>query len=126
MPLIFKSKFDENVELIATDFQGPEEYSASDGKYLLVINNFSKIEKYSDGLVSTQGMLRVLYDENFKIEIFEFLSKNHQEIPTKKESGASLVNIFGITPQFSRTLIISEALTEMDSSINEFVSKFDN
>jgi ankyrin repeat protein len=37
-----------------------------------------------------------------------------------------LVNDFGITPQFSRTLIISEALTEMNQSINEFIEKFDN
>ena len=31
---------------------------------------------------------------------------------------------FGITPQFSRTLVISEALTEMVDSINDFVDKF--
>jgi hypothetical protein len=43
-----------------------------------------------------------------------------------KEYNCSLVNDFGITPQFSRTLIISEALTEMNQSINEFIEKFDN
>lgn len=126
LPFIFKDKYDENVSLISVNIEDSEEYLLeASNKYLLKIKNFSKIEKYSDNFVITSGELRVIFDEKFKIEIYEFLSKNHQEIPMK-EYNCSLVNDFGITPQFSRTLIISEALTEMNQSINEFIEKFDN
>jgi hypothetical protein len=64
------------------------------------------MEKYSDNSVTTNGSLRILYDEEFKIQIFEFISKEHQEYPIKDPNN-SLVNEFGITPQFSRTLIVS-------------------
>jgi hypothetical protein len=63
------------------------------------------MEKYSDNFVTTHGSLRILYDSNFKIQIYEFISKQHQEYPTK-DSNNSLVNEFGITPQFSRILIV--------------------
>jgi hypothetical protein len=126
LPFILKDKYDENVNLISVNIEDSEEYTLENSnKYLLKINNFSKIEKYSDNFVITNGELRVIFDENFKIEVYEFLSKSHQEMPMK-EYNCSLVNDFGITPQFSRTLIISEALTEMNQSINEFIEKFDN
>ncbi len=63
------------------------------------------MEKYSENFVTTHGSLRILYDKYFKIKIYEFLSKEHQEFPTKDPTN-SLVNEFGITPQFSRTLIV--------------------
>lgn len=85
--------------------ENPEEYQTADGKYFLNIPNFTLMEKYSDNFVTTQGSLRILYDEQFKIKIFEFISKEHQEYPTKDPNN-SLVNEFGITPQFSRTLIV--------------------
>jgi hypothetical protein len=85
--------------------ESPEEYSVDDGKFLLVIPNFTLMEKYSDNIVTTHGSLRILYDVNFKINIYEFTSKEHQEYPTKDPNN-SLVNEFGITPQFSRTLIV--------------------
>jgi len=85
--------------------ENPEEYSTAEGKYLLNIPNFTLMEKYSDNLVTTHGQLRIIYDEQFKIKIFEFVSREHQEYPTKDPNN-SLVNEFGITPQFSRTLIV--------------------
>ena len=123
--MIFKSKYDENLSLVSVSLENPEEYKTSDGKYLLSIKNFTTIERFCDNLVTTQGVLRILFNEELKIEIFEFLSKSHQENPLK-DLRCCLVNDFGITPQYSRTLIIAEALTEMDSSIIDFVSKFDN
>jgi hypothetical protein len=65
------------------------------------------MEKYSDNFVTTHGALRILYNEDFKIQIYEFVSKEHQEDPTKDPTN-SLVNEFGITPQFSRTLIVNK------------------
>jgi hypothetical protein len=103
--LVFKSKFDENLAFIGAYLESPEEYVLNDGKYLIVISNFTLMEKYSDNFVTTYGTLRIIYDENFKIQIYEFLSKEHQEYPTKDPNN-SLVNEFGITPQFSRTLIV--------------------
>jgi hypothetical protein len=104
--LIFKSKFEENLTLIGAYLDSPEEFSLSDGKFLIVVRNFSLMEKYSDNYVNTLGTLRIVYDSNFKIQIFEFVSKEHHELPTK-DQGCSLVNEFGITPQFSRTLIVN-------------------
>jgi hypothetical protein len=103
--LIFKTKFEENLSFIGAYLESPEEYCVNDGKFLLQIPNFTLMEKYSDNFVTTHGMLRILYDEEFKIKIYEFISKDHQEYPTKDPNN-SLVNEFGITPQFSRTLIV--------------------
>jgi hypothetical protein len=125
LPLILKSKFDENLTLIGTNLDKPEEYVATDGKYLLTVNNFTIIEKYSDNIVTTQGILRILFDQELKIEIYEFLYQKHQEILTK-DFTCGLVNDLGITPQFSRTLLISEIITEMESSINASIAKFEN
>ena len=125
MPLIFKDKYEENLTLLSVNLDDPEEYQISENKHLLIINNFAKFEKYSDNLVITNGKLRVLFDYDLKIEINKFISKSYTQIPTKDVS-CSLVNDFGITPQFSRTLIISEALNEMYQTINEFIDKFEN
>lgn len=122
--MVFKSKFEENLSLTGIFLENPEEYTTNDGKHLLIVNNFSMIENYSNILVTTQGILRILFDENLKIEIYEFLSKNHQSIPN--DINYPIVNDFGITPQYSRALILSEVLTEMNPSITDFVSKFDN
>lgn len=99
--------------MIGANLENCEEYSQSDGNYLLIIPNFNLIEKYKDNFVliilqkvSTQGILRILFDQNFKMYIYEFLSKEHQEYPTK-DPNHSVVNEFGITPQFSRTLIVT-------------------
>ena len=108
--MVFKSKFEENLTLIGVYLENPEEYSISDGKYLVVIPNFTMMEKYTDNLVTTQGSLRIVFDKEFKIQIFELISKEHEEFPTK-DANSSLVNEFGITPQFSRTLIVNSYLT---------------
>jgi hypothetical protein len=105
LPLVFKSKFEENLTLTGAYLDSPEEYSVSDGKYLIIVPSFTLMEKYTDNLVTTYGTLRIVYDKDFKIHIFEFVSNEHQEYPTKDPS-CSLVNEFGITPQFSRTLIV--------------------
>jgi hypothetical protein len=102
---VFKSKFDESLTFYGAYLEFPEEYCVSDGKFLIIVPNITLMEKYYDNYVTTHGSLRILYDENFKIEIYEFVSKDHQEYPTR-ESSTSLVNEFGITPQFSRTLIV--------------------
>jgi len=55
----------------------------SDGNYLLVVNNFNLMEKCYNNFVLTIGTLRILFDKEFKINIFEFFSGQHQEYPTK-------------------------------------------
>jgi len=83
LPLVFKSKYDENLTLIGAYLNSPEEYSANDGNYLLIVNNFSLMERYYDNLVLTIGTLKILFDKDFKMSIFEFYSAQHQEYPTK-------------------------------------------
>ena len=130
LPLIFKEKYSENVSLISVNMNEPYEYILNSEKseedsnqYMLQIKKFSKVEKYQESLVITNGILTVLFDQNLKINNFEFQSLSHKEY-RKDENYDLPLNDFGITPQFSRTLVISEALTEMIDSIGEFVDKF--
>ncbi len=133
LPLIFKEKYCENISLISVNLSDPNEYilnsekeNPENIKYLLKINKFSKIEKYLESFVITYGILTVLFDKNLKIMNYEFQSLSHKEYRNEEESNDLLpLNDFGITPQFSRTLVISEALTEMIDSINDTVEKFE-
>ena len=132
LPLIFKEKYSENVSLISVNMNEPYEYILNTEKseedssqYLLQIKKFSKIEKYQESIVITNGILTVSFDQNLKINNYEFQSLSHKEYKNDEENNDILpLNDFGITPQFSRTLVISEALTEMVDSIGEFVDKF--
>lgn len=132
LPLIFKEKYSENLSLIGVNLSDPSEYILNPEKenpeniqYLLKINKFSKIENYQESFVITYGILTVLFDKNLKIMNYEFQSLSHKEYRNEEESNDLLtLNDFGITPQFSRTLVISEVLTEMIDSINDTVYKF--
>ena len=132
LPLIYKEKYSENISLMSVNLDEPLEYilnsekeNEENSQYLLKINKFSKIEKYQESFVITNGILTVLFDRNLKINNYEFQSLSHKEYRNDEENNELLpLNDFGITPQFSRTLVISEALTEMVDSINDFVDKF--
>ena len=130
LPLIFLEKYSDNTSLISVSLDGANEFilnsSKEEGiKYMLKVNDLSKIEKYGDFFVMTNGILTVIFDKNLKILKYEFQSLSHKIMNNNYNDTTSL-NDFGITPQFSRTLVISEVLTEMNESINEFVNKFNN
>lgn len=74
-------------------------------KYLLVVKNFTIMEKYSEEIIVTSGTLRILFDKEFKIQIYEFQSNSHYELVSVEKSN---INEFGITPQLSRILIVRE------------------
>ena len=132
LPIIYKEKYSENICLMSTNLDEPTEYilntekeNEENSQYLLKVNKFSKIEKYQETFVVTNGILTVLFDRNLKINSYEFQSLSHKEYRNDDENNELLpLNDFGITPQFSRTLVISEALTEMIGSINDFVDTF--
>ena len=132
LPLIFKEKYSENISLVSANLDEPYEYilntekeNEENSQYLLKINKFNRIEKYQESFVFTNGILTVLFDNNLKIINYEFQSLSHKEFRNDDENNDLFpLNDFGITPQFSRTLVISEALTEMVDSINDFVDKF--
>ena len=46
------------------------------------------------------------------------------KILNNEDNNDEFLNDFGLTPQFSRTLVISEVLTEMNKSIDDFIDKF--
>ncbi len=129
LPIIFKEKYSENISLISVNIDDPYEYILAPEKigegnrYLLLVKKFSKIEKYQESLVITKGILTVSFDQKLKISNYEFQRLSHKEYHNEDNSSLSL-NDFGITPQFSRTLVISDVLTEMTDSINDFVNKF--
>ena len=129
LPAIFNEKYDNSISLISANMDSPYEYilaperEGEGNRYLLYITKFSKIEKYQQTFVVTNGILTVLFDQNLKIANYEFQSLSHKEY-NNEDNNIIALNDFGITPQFSRTLVISEALTEMVDSINEFVCKF--
>ena len=129
LPLIFKEKYSENMTLISICLDGPNEYilmpTPEEGnRYMLKINKLSKIEKYGDNFIMTNGVLTVIFDKNLKILNYEFQSLTHKKINGDENNDSISLNDFGLTPQFSRTLVISEVLTEMNKDINDFIDKF--
>ena len=129
LPLIFKEKYSENMTLISTCLDGPNEYiltpSPEEGnRYMLKVNKLTKIEKYGEKFIITNGVLTVIFDKNLKIVNYEFQSLNHKKISNEELIDIIPLNDFGLTPQFSRTLVISEVLTEMYKDINDFIEKF--
>ena len=132
LPLIFQEKYSDNISLISVNLDGASEFilnsSKEEGnKYMLKVNDLSKIEKYEDSFILTNGILTVIFDKNLKILDYEFQSVSHKTLNnnnSNENNDTSSLNDFGLTPQFSRTLVISEVLTEMKETINEFVDKF--
>ena len=128
LPLIFKEKYSENMSLISINLDKPNEYLLSPAKeqgkrYMLKINKFSKIEKYGEKFILTNGILTVIFDKFLKITNYEFQSLSVKKINDDENNDDISLNDFGLTPQFSRTLVISEVLTEMNKSIDDFIDK---
>lgn len=109
LPLILKIKYEELNNLIGVYFDNPEEYRVNNNQYLLVINESTIMEQFGDTIINTHGKLRILYNSKFQITHYEFTSFKHEEIQSGKEGSdsTSIVNEFGITPQLSRSLIVS-------------------
>ena len=129
LPLIFKEKYSENLTLISINLDGTNEYILNPTKdegnrYMLKVDKLSKIEKYGDCFIITEGILTVIFDKLFKIINYEFQSLSHKKMNNEENNDFISLNDFGLTPQFSRTLVISEVLTEMNESINQFIDKF--
>ena len=130
LPLIFKEKYCENMSLVSVCLDGPDEYILSPNnkeegnRYMLKINKLSKIEKYGDKFTITNGILTVIFDKYLKIVNYEFQSLSHKKINNEDNTDDISLNDFGLTPQFSRTLVISEVLTEMQKSIDDYMDKF--
>ena len=129
LPLIFKEKYSENLALISISLDEPNEYILSStpeegNRYMLKVNKLVKIEKFEDKYVMTNGILTVIFDKFFKIVEYEFQSLSHKKINYDENNENMALNDFGLTPQFSRTLVICEVLTEMNKDINDFIEKF--
>ena len=129
LPLVFKEKYSENMTLISISLDEPNEYilapSQEEGnRYMLKVNKLIKIEKYDDKYVMTTGVLTVIFDKLLKIVDYEFQSLFHNKMNYDENNENMSLNDFGLTPQFSRTLVICEVLTEMNKEINDFIYKF--
>ena len=129
LPLVFKEKYSENMTLISISLDEPNEYilapSQEEGnRYMLKVNKLIKIEKYDDKYVMTTGVLTVIFDKLLKIVDYEFQSLFHNKMNYDENNENMSLNDFGLTPQFSRTLVICEVLTEMNKDINDFIEKF--
>ena len=129
LPLVFKEKYSENMSLISISLDEPNEYilapSQEEGnRYMLKVNKLIKIEKYDDKYVMTTGVLTVIFDKLLKIVDYEFQSLFHKKMNYDENNENMSLNDFGLTPQFSRTLVICEVLTEMNKDINDFIEKF--
>ena len=64
------------------------------------------MEQYADIFISSHGKLRIVFDSNYLILFYEFCSYEHQENQSS-EVCYTQINEFGITPHFSRALIVS-------------------
>lgn len=103
LPIVYNSKYNEIESLVGAHLEFPEEYIVNDEKYLLVINNFTTMEKYNEEMIATTGLLRIVFDQEFKIQLYEFQSNSHYELVSIEKTN---INEFGITPQLSRILIV--------------------
>ena len=129
LPLIFKEKFGENKKIINICLDGVNEYILAPIKdegtrYMLKVDKLSIIEKYGECFILNEGVLTVIFDKYLKIINYEFQTSMHKRLNNGENNDLSSLNDFGLTPQFSRTLVISEVLTEMNETINEFIEKF--
>ena len=129
LPLIFKEKYTENKKIINICLDGVNEYILAPLKdegtrYMLKVDKLSIIEEYNECFILTEGVLTVIFDKYLKIINYEFQTSMHKRLNNDENNDLSSLNDFGLTPQFSRTLVISEVLTEMNDSINEFIEKF--
>ena len=129
LPLIFKEKYSESKKIMNICLDGVNEYILAPVKdegnrYMLKVEKLSIIEKYGECFILTEGVLIVIFDKNLKIINYEFQTSMHKRLNNDENNDLSSLNDFGLTPQFSRTLVISEVLTEMNDSINEFIEKF--
>ena len=129
LPLIFKEKFGENKKIINICLDGVNEYVLAPikdegNRFMLKVDKLSIIEKYGECFILTEGVLTVIFDKYLKIINYEFQTSMHKRLNNDENNDLSSLNDFGLTPQFSRTLVISEVLTEMNESINEFIEKF--
>ena len=88
------------MSFVGSYLESPEEYIVNDNKYLIVIPNYTMMEKYNENFVmiviftiqvTTHGKLRILFDEQFQIEIYEFVSLEHKEFPTKDNNNSSKI-----------------------------------
>lgn len=66
------------------------------------------MEQYHQGTVITNGTLRVIFNSKFKITHYELVSLSHVE---NSIDTVPLVNELGVSPQFSRSLLIAESLS---------------
>ena len=123
LPLIFKEKYSENVSLISVNMNEPYEYILNSEKseedssqYLLQIKKFSKIEKYQESIVITNGILTVSFDQNLKINNYEFQSLSHKEYIIYyrgKIVGGIYDDRFLVKPTKSAVTMMPDADTEL-------------
>jgi len=115
----------------------PNEYIIDGNNYLLEIHNITFMEQYGDTLLNTTGMLKVLFDSNFLILHYEFISKKHIEILQNNEEKdketkilinqqSKRFNKFGITPALSRLLFIAESISDCLPKSENFIDEFDD
>lgn len=113
LPIVYKLRFEDINELLGVFIDDAEEYKLSNDTYFIDIKKFTIMEKYSTGNVLNSGRLRVIFNNCFKITHWEYESYSHVETGNENEH---IVNEFGITPTYSRSLIIAESMTKILSS----------
>ena len=78
------------------------------------------MEQYPQGTVIINGTLRAVFNSKFKITHYELISLSHYE---NSLDSTPLVNELGVSPQFSRSLLIAESLSV---SMTDLVNKVEN
>lgn len=128
LPSLFTAKFDDDVLLTAFELnQLSELQNSKDGKYILIIDDCNFAETYleNNNLVVINGKIRIVFNKEYKFEIFEIINSYHEEY-SAKDNYYKMVNDLGITPQFSRALISCQVLTDNFSHITRYAGKYDD
>ena len=106
--LIYKIKFEDVKEINSIYIDKSIEYKLSNNSYYINISSLVIMEQYHQGTVITNDTLRVIFNSKFKITHYELVSLSHVENSIDQ---VTLVNELGVSPQFSRSLLIAESIS---------------
>eukprot|EP00357_Protocruzia_adherens_P018823 CAMPEP_0114994474 /NCGR_PEP_ID=MMETSP0216-20121206/13157_1 /TAXON_ID=223996 /ORGANISM="Protocruzia adherens, Strain Boccale" /LENGTH=217 /DNA_ID=CAMNT_0002358335 /DNA_START=41 /DNA_END=694 /DNA_ORIENTATION=+ len=122
LPRIFAVKFESGVQKELLNILNPREYILDDGRFFLECEEASIVSTIDNMLVINRGTLRVIFGQDLKIQLWEFMSRECQEYVSREDMhdggpDSSRVNEFGFTPEYSRCLLIAEVVESMKSKM---------
>lgn len=131
LPRIWKSKLEAGVSEERTLLEDPCEFLLPSGFVVVDCPRTVILTTYQNSVVQTDGHLRVSFHRNKKIAMWEFSSKKHEELFTKRGFTAGAVpaippsacSEFGIPAAVVRLMMIANDVNDLADKIGTEISK---